>query len=44
MKDRVPSGRGGFKPMEILPAIFEAGSPFRKIGEEVTMIEEYVNY
>ncbi len=38
MRDRVPSGRGEFKPMEIQPATFEVGSPFRKIGEEVTRL------
>ena len=36
MKDRVPSGRGEFKPMEIPPATFEVGSSLRKLGEEVT--------
>ncbi|MCL4306945.1 MAG: NAD(P)/FAD-dependent oxidoreductase [Candidatus Thermoplasmatota archaeon] len=33
MEDKVPSGRGEFKPVEIPPATFEAGSLFRKIGE-----------
>ena len=36
MKDRVPSGRGEFKPMEIPPATFEVGSSLRKLEEEVT--------
>ncbi len=36
MEDKVPSGRGEFKPVEIPPTTFEAGTPFRKIGEEVT--------
>jgi hypothetical protein len=36
MKDRVPSGRREFKPMEIPPATVEVGSSLRKLGEEVT--------
>ncbi|WMT45040.1 MAG: hypothetical protein RE469_02300 [Cuniculiplasma divulgatum] len=38
MRDRVLSGRGEFKPDEILPAAICAVSPYGKIGEEVTMI------
>ncbi|MCL4330763.1 MAG: hypothetical protein M1304_00650 [Candidatus Thermoplasmatota archaeon] len=37
MRDRVPSDRGDFKPMEIPPATFEVGSSLRKLGEEVTV-------
>jgi len=37
MKDRVPLGRGEFKPMEIPPATFEEGRSLRKLGEEVTL-------
>ena len=37
MEDKVPSGRGEFKPMEIPPVTFEVGSSLRKLGEEVTM-------
>ena len=36
MKDRVPSGRREFKPMEIPTATVEVGSSLRKPGEEVT--------
>ncbi len=36
MEDKVPSGRGEFKPMEIPPVTFEVGSSLRKLGEEVT--------
>ncbi len=36
VRDRVPSDRGDFKPMEIPPATFEVGSSLRKLGEEVT--------
>ena len=36
MKDKVPSGRREFKPIEIPPATFEVGSSLRKLGEEVT--------
>ncbi|MHB1709437.1 MAG: hypothetical protein ACYCT2_08205 [Thermoplasmataceae archaeon] len=39
MKDRVPSGLGEFKPMEISPATVEVGSSLRKLGEEVTKKE-----
>ena len=38
IRDRVLSGRGEFKPDEILPAAIGAVSPYGKIGEEVTMI------
>ena len=37
MEDKVPSGRGEFKPMEIPPVTFEVGSSLRKLGEEVTV-------
>ncbi|MHB8361570.1 MAG: GNAT family N-acetyltransferase [Thermoplasmataceae archaeon] len=37
MKDKVPSGRKEFKPMEISPATFEVGSSLRKLGEGVTL-------
>ncbi|MHB8371214.1 MAG: hypothetical protein ACYDAO_03810 [Thermoplasmataceae archaeon] len=37
MKDKVPSGRREFKPMEISPATFEVGSSLRKLGEDVTV-------
>jgi hypothetical protein len=40
MKDRVPSGRREFKPMEIPPATVEVGSSLRKLGEEVTLSEQ----
>ncbi len=36
MEDKVLSGRGEFKPMEIPPVTFEVGSSLRKLGEEVT--------
>ena len=39
IRDRVPSGRGEFKPMEIPPATFEVGSSLRKLGEKVTVLE-----
>ncbi|MCW6158983.1 MAG: hypothetical protein LVQ63_05845, partial [Thermoplasmatales archaeon] len=42
MKDKVPSGRGEFKPMEIPPATFEVGSSLRKLGEEVTIISYHI--
>ncbi|MHB1709645.1 MAG: hypothetical protein ACYCT2_09250 [Thermoplasmataceae archaeon] len=32
MKDRVPSGRGEFKPMETPPATVEVGRSMRKLG------------
>ena len=35
--DRVPSGRGEFKPMEIPLATFEVKGPLRKLGEEATI-------
>jgi hypothetical protein len=44
MRDRVPSGRGEFKPMEIPPATFEVGSSLRKLGEEVTITESKSNH
>ena len=37
MKDKVPSGRREFKPMEIPPVTFEVGSSLRNLGEEVTL-------
>ncbi len=36
MEGKVPSGRGEFRPVEVPLVTAEAGSPFRKIGEEVT--------
>ena len=37
MEGKVPSGRGEFRPVEVPPVTVEAGSPFRKIGDEVTV-------
>ncbi len=39
MKNRVPAGRGEFRPVEVLLVTAEARSPFRKIEEEVTLDE-----
>ncbi len=36
MEGKVPSGRGEFRPVEVPLVTAEAGSPFRKMGEEVT--------
>ncbi len=36
MKNRVPTDRGEFRPVEVPLVTAEAGSLFRKIGEEVT--------
>jgi hypothetical protein len=37
MKDRVPSGGGEFKSVNILTATLEVGSSMRKLGEEVPL-------
>ena len=42
VKNRVPSGRGEFKPMEIPPATLEVGSSLRKLGEEATIISYHI--
>ncbi|AKA48083.1 hypothetical protein IX51_02075 [uncultured archaeon] len=44
MEDIVPSGRGEFKPVEIPLVTVEAGSPFRRIGEQVTRQEILIAY
>ena len=36
MEIKVPPDRREFMPVEVPPVTVEAGSPFRKIGEEVT--------
>ena len=41
MESRVSPDRREFMPVEVPPLTVEAGSPFRKIGEEVTLETYY---